>query len=159
MEAILEYESILKTELQAELHGLAIHEGGHWLISELRGIVVDRVELAVSESDKASGTLIWKSLKGTTVEDQGVAIAAGFAAELIAFGGKEMAEKGFGCFRTDSKRLKQLGFTQEDTVRLINAASELIRQNTEKYNELVKKMEDAIKSKIIIGEKTHTFRG
>ncbi len=159
MEAILENESILNQELKAELHGLAIHEGGHWLVSELRGIVVDRVELAVSESNKGSGTLVWKSLAGTTREDQGMAYAAGFAAELLEYGNKKLAENGFGCFRTDSKRLRQLGFSQDDTVRLINSASELIRQNTEKYKELVKKMEDAIKSKVVSGEKTCTFRG
>lgn len=159
MEAILENESILNQELRAELHGLVIHEGGHWLVSELRGIVVDRVELSVSELNKGSGTLVWKSLTRTTIEDQGMAIAAGFAAELMEFGSKNMAEDGFGCFRTDSKRLRQLGFSQDDTVRLINNASKLIRENKEKYDELVKKMEVAIKSSVVAGERTYTFRG
>jgi len=159
MEMNLENEPFLNPELQAELHGLAIHEGGHWLVSELRGIVVDRVELTISESNKGAGTLIWKSLTGTTKEDQGTAIAAGFAAELIAYGDREMSEKGFGCFKTDTKRLRQLGFTQDDTIRLIKNASELIKQNNERYNFLVRKMEDAIKSKIITGDRTCTFRG
>ena len=117
------------------------------------------MELSVSEINKGSGTLVWKSLAGTTREDQGTAYAAGFAAELMEFGSKKMAEDGFGCFRTDSKKLSQLGFSQDDTVRLINNASELIRENKVKYDELVKKMEAAIKSSVVAGERTYTFRG
>lgn len=131
METNFDNEFLVKPEIKTEIHGLAVHEGGHWLVSELSGAKVDRVELSLTDNGKGTGTIIMKSLSGTTLEGRGVSIAAGFAAELITFGKESLRQKGFGCFKTDSIRLKQLGFSQDDTVRLIGKAQELITQNTD----------------------------
>lgn len=87
-----------------------------------------------------------------------MAYAAGFAAELLEYGAKKMTENGFGCFRVDKKKLKQMGFSQDDVVKFIGEAQRLIEENKEKYHKIVKRMEDSITSKILTGEKTTTIR-
>jgi hypothetical protein len=152
---------INKIELDAETlsqsRALVAHEAAHVLVSEKLGMPVERIELAIYDDGKQSGTVVRRGSVNANKDELATAFAAGFAGELVVLGEVEMQKRGFKGFAHDSKQMNRLGYkTQDQKVALVKKAMEIIERNKEEYAHLVAQLHEAFKEQLMLGRNSYT---
>lgn len=124
---------------QVDQRALVSHEAAHAIVARHCGAQVRHIELGFDPDGNPEGGVAWGSnIPSLTTKDRALIHSAGFAGEVLEMGEEYMTQRGFRGYWSDSKKLKHLGFDNQDQITaLVKEAMQILQTHGDAYQQLI----------------------